>query len=133
MKSMILTVDGMHCASCVGRVESALESTSGVVQARVNLALGQAAVEFLPKETTPAELADVVSKAGYAATVLEVVESIGQLMHDRRRREISFWRRRAVAGVVLLLPLLAITHLAGWSDEQTIWWQFVLASVATQY
>ncbi|WP_163823240.1 cation transporter, partial [Proteus mirabilis] len=33
-----LAIEGMTCASCVGRVERALKAVPGVVQAHVNLA-----------------------------------------------------------------------------------------------
>lgn len=133
LKSAILTVDGMHCSSCVGRVEEALKSVAGVVDARVNLALGQASVEFSSTETTAADLAETVSKAGYAASELESAESTSQSMQARRQQEISYWRRRAIAGGALLLPLLLITHLADWAIVPKLWSQFTLATVAMIY
>ena len=46
MKRAQLRVSGMHCASCVGRVESALKAVPGVAEASVNLLTGEAAVDF---------------------------------------------------------------------------------------
>ncbi|HEX4148856.1 MAG TPA: heavy metal-associated domain-containing protein, partial [Pirellulales bacterium] len=43
---LVLDIEGMHCASCVGRVEQALESVSGVQRAAASLATNQASVEF---------------------------------------------------------------------------------------
>ncbi|MTI43810.1 Cu+-exporting ATPase/Au+-exporting ATPase [Roseibium hamelinense] len=45
-QSLSLPVEGMHCASCVGRVEQALEKVPGVAGASVNLATGRADVRF---------------------------------------------------------------------------------------
>ena len=39
-------VEGMTCASCVGRVEKAIRAVPGVVSASVNLATERATVEF---------------------------------------------------------------------------------------
>ena len=39
-----LIVEGMNCASCVGRVEKALQAVPGVTEAAVNLATGRATV-----------------------------------------------------------------------------------------
>jgi Cu+-exporting ATPase len=39
-----LTVEGMHCASCVSRIEKALTRVDGVTEANVNLATGHASV-----------------------------------------------------------------------------------------
>ena len=43
-----LAISGMHCASCVGRVESALAAVPGVAQASVNLATERASVRYDP-------------------------------------------------------------------------------------
>lgn len=45
-RRVLLDISGMHCASCVGRVESALARVPGVKEARVNLATEQASVTF---------------------------------------------------------------------------------------
>ena len=56
-------VEGMSCASCVGRVEKALKSMPGVVDATVNLATESATVTG--KNIDPAHVAATVEKAGY--------------------------------------------------------------------
>ncbi|BFM03815.1 hypothetical protein Psyaliredsea_24620 [Psychrobacter alimentarius] len=43
--SEIVSIEGMTCASCVGRVERALKKVEGVQQANVNLATEQAWVQ----------------------------------------------------------------------------------------
>ncbi|MEO1172128.1 MAG: heavy metal-associated domain-containing protein, partial [Myxococcota bacterium] len=52
LNSLTLRIGGMGCASCVPRVEKALEKVSGVERARVNLATKQASVRLSP-ETAP--------------------------------------------------------------------------------
>ena len=39
---LTLPIDGMNCASCVGRVERALEQVPGVSEVNVNLAMRNA-------------------------------------------------------------------------------------------
>ena len=51
-----LSVEGMTCASCVGRVERALKKTGGVVEAAVNLATEKATVTYLPDSVSPGDL-----------------------------------------------------------------------------
>lgn len=60
-----LTVHGMTCASCVGRVERALSRTEGVLAADVSYALGRALVTFDPELTSREALARHVVDAGY--------------------------------------------------------------------
>ena len=66
-----LAIEGMSCASCVGRVEKALAAVPGVTQASVNLATEVAKVS----SDTPIPLATLqaaVEKAGYAVAQREI-------------------------------------------------------------
>ncbi|MGB3313232.1 MAG: heavy metal translocating P-type ATPase, partial [Albidovulum sp.] len=63
------TVEGMSCASCVGRVERALKAVPGVEEAEVNLMAGTARVAF--SGTDVATLAGALSAAGYPAVATE--------------------------------------------------------------
>jgi Cu+-exporting ATPase len=58
-------VEGMTCASCVGRVEKAIRAVPGVISASVNLATERATVEFAGKSEPSAVIA-AIAKAGYA-------------------------------------------------------------------
>jgi heavy metal translocating P-type ATPase len=62
-----LAVEGMRCASCVGRAERALLAVPGVLEAGVNLATERARVRLARGAATPADLARAVEAAGYAA------------------------------------------------------------------
>ena len=64
-----LSVKGMHCASCVGRVENALKKVPGVQDATVNLLAERAAVRFDSKQTKPEDLIAALGIAGYDAQV----------------------------------------------------------------
>ena len=66
--SCTLDIGGMTCASCVGRVERALNRVDGVTAAEVNLATEAATVRFDPIRVGPAELTAAVTRAGYTAT-----------------------------------------------------------------
>src|SRR4051812_27580552 len=66
--SCTLDIVGMTCASCVGRVEKALNRVDGVTAAEVNLATEVATVRFDPASVGLAELTAAVTKDGYTAT-----------------------------------------------------------------
>ena len=66
--SCTLDIGGMTCASCVGRVEKALNRVDGVAAAEVNLATEVATVRFDPAQVDLDELTAAVTKAGYTAT-----------------------------------------------------------------
>jgi Cu+-exporting ATPase len=67
-----LTVEGMTCASCSGRVERALRKVPGVAEAQVNLAAERAEVTG---SAPPEALAEAIRAAGYA--VPEAERTIG--------------------------------------------------------
>jgi copper chaperone CopZ len=46
VERVVVPVEGMSCAACVGRVEAALRGVPGVVEASVNLATERARVAF---------------------------------------------------------------------------------------
>ncbi|MFM8691415.1 MAG: heavy metal translocating P-type ATPase [Limnohabitans sp.] len=60
-----LSIEGMTCASCVGRVERALGRVSGVHSASVNLATESARIEAVDEGQLTARLMRAVRDAGY--------------------------------------------------------------------
>lgn len=71
MTIVTLSVEGMTCASCVGRVERALLAAPGVVSASVNLA-SETATIATDDAISPTDLAQVLDKAGYPARLADV-------------------------------------------------------------
>ncbi len=102
-----LAIDGMTCASCVGRVEKALGNVDGVVSAVVNLATEQASVEVETGRTSLADLIRAVEKTGYGAEA--VTDDDARFAEDERKaREKTRHDLMVVAGSALLtLPFLA--------------------------
>ncbi|CAN7197960.1 heavy metal translocating P-type ATPase [Pseudorhodoferax sp. LjRoot39] len=66
-----LQIEGMSCASCVGRVEKALRALPGVAQAEVNLATEQATVRAGADAQPPEALVAAVRQAGYGVATAE--------------------------------------------------------------
>lgn len=67
MEAVSLPIEGMTCASCVGRVERALKSVPGVLDASVNLATERAEVR-LAAPVARADLIRAVEDVGYTVT-----------------------------------------------------------------
>lgn len=62
-----LILEGLHCASCVGKVEQALQGVPGVHTASVNLATERATIVHLPDRPSEAELIKAVENVGFRA------------------------------------------------------------------
>ena len=60
-----LPITGMHCASCVKRIEGELQKINGVKIANVNFASSKAFVEYNPAIVTKDMLSTAVTRAGY--------------------------------------------------------------------
>lgn len=135
-----LAIGGMHCASCVARVEGALAALPGVRAARVNLATGRASVIFDPERVDEAKLAEAVARAGYSARRAELNLAAGaEAMRRERAAQISFWRNRLIVGVALAVPLVVLGYgpmLAPAAFNHAAWvgWvMFALAGVMQAY
>src|SRR4030067_2128745 len=62
VEKISLPVQGMTCASCVNKVEKALRSVKGVIQASVNFATERASVEYVPDLITVRDLKKAVQE-----------------------------------------------------------------------
>ena len=114
-RHLLLNIEGMHCASCVGRVEAALSWRAGRDAGPANLATNQAAVEFDPVQVQIEQLLAAVGDSGYRAE-LPMADEAGTELADRSQRETDFWRRRVMAAALLLAGLVLLDfagHTAG--------------------
>ncbi|WP_448106219.1 heavy metal translocating P-type ATPase [Pseudomonas azerbaijanoccidentalis] len=124
-QSIELSIDGMTCASCVGRVERALNKVPGVKSVSVNLANERAHLELLG-QIDPQTLIAAVTKAGYAASVWEAEHPQTDTQQSRLHRE----RWALIAAIVLALPLVLPMLLQPFGVHWMLpaWAQFALAT-----
>lgn len=115
-----LAVEGMNCASCVGRVEKALRAVPGVTAASVNLATERAIVEV--NGVTAARLAHAVDAAGYRATPITAGAT------DVQSRLPDAWPVAAAALLSLPLVVPMIGEWFGFHWMLPGWAQWLLAT-----
>ena len=127
-----LTVRGMTCASCVGRVERALKRVDGVAAAVVNLATERARVTAPAGVVSPADLLRAIEEAGYeAAPVATQAAGVAEASEEAAKDEAA---RRDLLHVVvasaLSAPLVAPMALMPFGVEWTPpgWLQLALAT-----
>lgn len=122
-QEITLDIEGMSCASCVGRVEKALLKVAGVQTVAVNLAsekatLGTAGVVPVDK------LIAAVKAAGYEASLPKSTQEA-----SAAKSVLPSWWPVAVAALFtlpLVLPMLLMPFGAGWALPG--WWQLALAT-----
>ncbi|WP_350600529.1 heavy metal translocating P-type ATPase [Pseudomonas sp. 65/3-MNA-CIBAN-0223] len=124
-QTLELSIDGMTCASCVGRVERALAKVAGVKSVSVNLANERAHLELLGQVAVQT-LIEAVSKAGYSASVREVEHAAADNQQQRLHRE----RWRVILAIALALPLVLPMLLQPFGVHWMLpaWAQFALAT-----
>ncbi len=118
-----ISVGGMTCASCAGRVEKALRAVPGVVDASVNLATERATVYSQGRAVAPEQLIAAVEKAGYTASTGASDLTAGQAPGLPETWEIAI-------AALLTLPLMApmLASLFGVHLMLPGWLQFALAT-----
>jgi P-type Cu+ transporter len=123
-----LDIGGMTCASCVSRVEKALDKIPGVEAASVNLATEQAKVRIKAGSVSLMDIIKLVQKTGY-----EAKESSTRGKLDQHIAK-SFWAADGLGRVILgfllsaplFLPMLFMPFGIHWSLSG--WWQLALAT-----
>ncbi len=101
-----LDIEGMTCASCVGRVERKLGKLDGV-QASVNLPLESARVT-VPANITDEQIAATVNAAGYKATV-RTPQAPSAAAEDPALGTAAKLRPRLIAAAALTVPVFVLS------------------------
>jgi Cu+-exporting ATPase len=101
-----LSVHGMSCASCVGRVERALSAVPGVLGASVNLATERAHVRYAGGTDVLAAVIAAAEKAGYPAEPVRTDAAQGDRETEARAAEITRLQRSLIVAAIATLPLL---------------------------
>lgn len=123
-----LDIGGMTCASCVSRVEKALDKIPGVEAASVNLATEQARIRIQRGSSSLADIIALVKKTGYEAKESSARGHLDQYIAK------SFWAADGLGRVILsfllsaplFIPMFLMPFGIHWSLSG--WWQLALAT-----
>jgi Cu+-exporting ATPase len=145
----ILPIEGMTCASCVRRIEKALNRVEGVRDANVNLAAEKARVVFDSAITDLSQLSSAVEKAGYrvgelpAPVTTPSPELPGSAAapstepadaHEReRQREIDDLRRKSLVSLGAGLAMMAVMYLPLGLDIRLLAPALLIVSTVVQF
>ncbi|MGE0348544.1 heavy metal translocating P-type ATPase [Hydrogenophaga sp.] len=117
-------IEGMTCASCVGRVERALKAVAGVKEVSVNLTTERATVNAA-SSTLAASLVAAVQKAGYSVGEEPSAEPGAE---PAKRKGEPWWpvALAAALSLPLVLPMFAMLLGSDWTING--WLQLALAT-----
>ena len=103
--SVELSVQGMTCASCVGRVEKALLAVDGVKAATVNLATERATIRGVAGID---DLISAIQKVGYEARVIDTQNQVSNESEVRKDAEKALLKKDLVIATALALPVFVL-------------------------
>ena len=86
----VLLIEGAGCASCVGKIETALRNVAGVASAEMNFAQRQVTVTGTAGSNT---LIAAVEKAGYGAKLQEA-ESESDALAEKEQTDSLYYTRQ---------------------------------------
>ena len=127
-QTSVFDLDGMHCASCVARIERSLKKVRGVAEANVNLATNRASVVYDPAQASPEAMVAAVEKAGYGAA--EVLPETPRTV-DATGRDTSLIS--LIGAAVLTLPVLALSMFPMVGHSKGLEWAFAALTAAVVF
>jgi Cu+-exporting ATPase len=112
MEKVTLPVHGMSCASCVKKVENAINGLEGVVRASVNFATERATVQYIPGAVSVEDFRKAVKEAGYEILQTERVEKEDILDREKAAREAEYrkLKRKLLIGITLVIPIFLLAY-----------------------
>lgn len=116
-----LGINGMHCASCVSKIEKELKETKGIISASIDLASESAVINYIPGMINVAEIKNVIEKLGYktydTAGVKPNKTKEGEPVDENqlaREKEYKTLMRKFIFAAILSLPVILFSYPELW-------------------
>lgn len=124
----LVSIQGMSCASCVGRIEKAVQNVAGVQSVQVNLATEQATVSVQSFAILDSVIS-AIKQAGYQAQV--IVDEKKIQIEENKQRQLKIDLIILIFSMLFTMPLVAPMLLQpfGYLVVPSLEIQIVLASV----
>ncbi|MBK7381050.1 MAG: heavy metal translocating P-type ATPase [Ignavibacteriales bacterium] len=139
-------IRGMHCGSCVAKIEKELKQKSGVVSASVDLGTESAIVNYIPGLIDTKAIKNVIEKLGYqtfdtsgvkaeekSVTPLSKIEKAAAEPVDEnqaaREKEYKTLIRKFIFAAILALPVIFFSYPTVWGLSE----QFQMGSPVLRY
>jgi Cu+-exporting ATPase len=112
LEKVTLPIQGMSCASCVKKVEGALNGLEGVVRTSVNFATERATVEYIPGAVSMEDFRRAVKEAGYEVLKVETTKKEDIVDREKAAREAVYkkLKRKFITGFILAVPVFLLAY-----------------------
>ncbi len=109
---LILRVDGMSCTSCASVIDSMLQKTKGITEAKTHFLTDMVQVKYLPHLITPQEILQKIADLGYQPSTFQEKEE-----HDAEKRNLLL---RLGISALLSANVMMISHALYWGFFQEL-------------
>ena len=115
MKQETISIRGMSCAACAGRLEAELKKLEGLQGVSINFATEQGTFSYNPAHLRLSAVRAAIRQAGYTP-VDEKVGTTAEAEEKRREREFYLLRRRTFIALLFCIPLfyIAMVPMISW-------------------
>jgi Cu2+-exporting ATPase len=113
MATIELAVEGVMCAGCINRIESALKRTPGVEDARLNFTTKRLTIGWRDQDFQPSIAIDTVEKLGYRARPMRQAEA------DNGDRATSRYLLRCLGVAGFAAMNIMLLSVSVWSGNVT--------------
>lgn len=110
LETILLPIQGMHCAGCVNRIQSKLSNLNGVISASVNFATESASVSFDNSKISIGDIKESIEILCYNVllseedNVEEIKTTLDVEQYKRLNRDFSI-------GLILTIPILILNMI----------------------
>ena len=106
IQKTILTISGMHCASCAANIENALKQEAGIKSANINFASEKLYLEFDPIEISIARIQKIIEKSGYGAIEEAAEEEMCDHHKEAKIQEVRKFKKRFISALIFSFPII---------------------------
>ncbi len=103
---VIIHIKGMHCASCVMRVENALKKINGVIKVEVNFALEHALVIYDSDQVGIKEIFKVIKDSGYQPVEEDYKDLFEELSRSTEHKQL---KHRFLLALLFTIPVFYLS------------------------
>jgi len=104
----MITISGMSCAACTGKVEKGISRLAGVSEVAVNLATEKARVSYDPKIVKLSEIKKVIHDLDFKVIESEGSNDVEEITARKARELKIFWYRTWIS-IIFCLPLFYVS------------------------
>ncbi|MDI6767684.1 MAG: heavy metal translocating P-type ATPase [Bacteroidota bacterium] len=127
LNSVMLPIQGMHCASCVNRIQTNLSKLNGVGSASVNLATESARIAFDESKISIESIKKSIEEIGYQV-VVAAEDDLEDVKENLEQKEYAELKRDFILAVILTIP---ISILNMFFAHSFFWMNYLLFAFTT--